>query len=391
MRTFIELDSQAFTYNCLQIKKAIGQTELALVIKGNAYGHGMKEIALLCEHTPTISWLCTAGLSEALSLRMWGIRKHILALSYIDAPYELAVSHDIHCALYTYEDAYALNQAAQRLQKQAFVHIKVDTGMSRLGILPDDIYTFVQAIRMLPFLTIYGIFTHLGDTSNSDPSFSYKQLEQFDTIVSHLEQGGIKLVCTHTQSSSGLCITPKHSYTLARIGALAYGLWKSYKHKELTLRTHPDLTLFPVMAWKTHIIQLKSLPVGSVVGYDRTATVQHPTTIALLPVGYWDGYCRSLSNKGHVLIRGQKAPVLGIVSMNLTTVDVTHIPDVTLKDEVILLGNSQSITANVCAEKAGIITNDLMSHIHHDIPRIIIPEIEQSTFKQVYKSDVYPL
>lgn len=371
-RTWIELSKDALFYNIAQLKKAAKGSDLALVLKSNAYGHGAQAIASLLDAHSDISWFCTAGLSEALSLRNQGIKKPLIALSYLDASCEDAVIQDIHCSVYTYEDAQRLSRAAQHVGKQVYVHIKIDTGMSRLGIFYDETVLFIKALQKLPNLVIYGIFTHLCDTSNPDQSFSHLQLKQFDTVLAALKEAHITIPCIHAQSSSGLCIVPQQPYTLVRAGASAYGIWKSPEHRKLLLQQCTELDLKPVMTWKTRIIQLKKVPEGSYVGYDRTYRTSRPTIIALAPIGYWEGYPRSLSNKGIGLINNMPAAILGIVSMNLTAFDVTDIPNVQTGNTIILLGNTSPITAQECAQRAGIITNEMVTHINPEIPRIII-------------------
>lgn len=370
-KTIIELDKHAFSYNINQIKKIIGPTELAIVLKSNAYGHGIKEIACMSLEENHVKWLCTAGISEALILKKCGIKKPIIVLSFLDADLEEAINLDIHCPVYNIEDAYALSQAAQNINKQAFVHIKVDTGMSRLGISPEDIINFIRSVNKLPNIKVFGIFTHLCDTPNPDQRFSYQQLETFDKVLDVLENAGIHIPCTHAQSSSSLCIIPKRQYTLLRAGAAIYGVWKSDQHRNLILDKFPEYNLKPVLTWKTKVIQLKTISTGSTVGYDRTFTATKPMTIAVLPVGYWDGYNRGFSNNGVVIVNGQLAPVIGIVSMNLTIIDVTGIKNVQLGNEVILLGEYTQLTAQYCASKAKIITNELIVQLNSDIKRII--------------------
>lgn len=386
-RSVIELDSHAFSYNSEQIKKAIGQTQLAAVIKSNAYGHGFKEIALLCQQENNINWICTASLTEALLLLSYGIEKQILVLSYLDSDYSAAVYNNIHCAIYTYEDAIFLNQAAQEIGKQAFVHVKIDTGMSRLGIWPEETIDFIKSLQKLQNLNVYGIFTHLCDTPNIDQSFSYLQLSKFDSVLDELKQAGISITCTHALSSSGLCIKPSRQYTLLRAGASLYGIWKSEEHKKLILRCYPEFDLKPVMTWKTRIIQIKTIDAGSFVGYDRTYTAQRDMTIALLPIGYWDGYSRGLSNKGFVIVRNQFAPVIGIVSMNIMAIDITDIQGISYNDQVLLIANNSQINALQCAQKAGIITNEMVCRIHSSIPRIIINQ--NLSIKAMPKEEIF--
>lgn len=379
-RTSIELSQSAFTYNIDQIKQAVGETAIALVVKSNAYGHGLKEIAQMAQADSRITWFCTAGISEALALRAQGITKPIIVLSYLDDNLEQAIKQDVHVTLYNLEDAYALNAAAQRIGKKASVHIKIDTGMSRLGIHPEDAFSFIGAVKACAYLELYGIFTHLNDTPNPNQSFSYHQLKTFDDLIELIEAAGITIPCIHAQSSSSLCVQPARPYTFIRAGAAAYGIWKSEEHRQLIKKLHPDFNLKQIMQWKTQIIHLKEIPKGASVGYDRTWKAERPTRLAIAPIGYADGYARELSNRGIAHIQNHYAPVVGIVSMNMTAFDVTDIPNVHLYDDIILLSDIPGITAHESARSAHIITNDLTTHINTSIERTIVPsQVETQT------------
>lgn len=372
-RTSIELSRAAFSYNIEQIKKAAGSA-VAVVIKSNAYGHGIQEIAQLAQDDPNVAWLCTAGIAEALLVRQQGITKPLIALSYLDDNLEDALRADIHVGLYNLEDAAALNAAAQSVGKKAFVHIKVDTGMSRLGILPEHTLHFIRTVQEFPHIELYGLFTHLCDTPNPDQTFSYAQLKKFDELIEMLHAAGITIPCIHAQSSSALSLKPNYPYTFIRAGAAAYGIRKSQAHQDLIKKLHPSFDLKPVMQWKTRVIHIKKIPAGAFVGYDKTWVAQRPTLLAIAPIGYYDGYSRGLSNRGHALINHHYAPVAGIVSMNITAFDVTDCEEVKIGDEIILLADASELSAVECARSAHIITNELVTHIHSSIERIIVPE-----------------
>ncbi len=370
--TSIELSRQAFQYNIDQLKKAAGAAGLALVVKSNAYGHGLREMALLADENPSISWICTAGLSEALFLRRLGINKQLLVLSFIDDGIEEAVALGIHVMCSNREDACAMSAAAERLGKKAYIHVKVDTGMSRLGIFPDDVLGFLKFLSHLPQVIIAGIATHLSDTPNPDQTFSYQQFKTFDTVVDIVKAAGFDIPYTHVQSSSSLCLRPEREYSFIRAGAAAYGIWKSAAHRELIRMHHPYFDVMPVLHLKTRIVHIKKIPAGSAVGYDRTFIAQRPTVLAIAPVGYFDGYSRGLSNRGHGLIHNQFVPIAGIVSMNLTAFDVTDL-EVSLHDEISLIGPFPGITASECAQSARIITNEMVTHLNPTIVRRIVP------------------
>ncbi len=389
-QSFIELSSAAFTYNIHHIKQAAGDSQIALVLKSNAYGHGLRECALLAKQSPHVAWTCTASISEALLVHRIVPEKPILVLYYLDSSLEEALAKNIHLTVQTLEDAYALNNAAQGLGIKAFIHIKIDTGMSRLGIIPDEAFSFIMKIRSLSHIHLYGIHTHLGDTSNQNQSFSYLQLQRFDDLLATLESAGITLPCTHALSSSGLAIKPLRTYSMIRAGAFAYGIWKSERHKQLVLQRHPQFDLEPVLQWRAPIIALKTIKKGDVVGYDRTFIAERPTTLAIVPIGYADGYLRALSNKqGIALLNGKAISVAGLVSMNLTAFDVTDIPEVSTHDSILVLGGKGAASIPSCAQAAGTISNELAVSLNPAIQRIIREELFPSTYldNQAVKND----
>ena len=371
-QSFIELSSAAFRYNIHHIKQAAGNSSVALVLKSNAYGHGLRECALFAKHTPDIAWTCTASISEAFLVHAIVPEKPILVLYLLDSSLEEAIAKSIHLTLHTLEDAYAINIAAQRLGIRAFIHIKIDTGMSRLGVLAEEAVSFINTVRSLPHIQLHGIHTHLGDTSNQNQSFSYLQLQRFDDLLAALESAGIDIPCTHALSSSGLAIKPLRTYSLVRAGAFAYGVWKTERHKELIQQHHPHFDLEPILQWKAPILALKTIKKGDVVGYNKTFVAERPTILAVVPIGYADGYPRALSNKkGVALLKGQPISIAGIISMNLTAFDVTDIPEARINDAILILGGKENASIHLCAEASGTISNELAVSLNPDIQRII--------------------
>lgn len=366
-RTWIEIDAQALLHNVATMHALCEHSRLGVVVKANAYGHGMVEIAQLLETYPQVQWLFVAGPHEGITLRKQGIKKPILALSYLDSSLAQAIEHDIVITVYTQEDALVVQAAAEQLQKRARVHIKIDSNMSRLGIMPEQCAQFFAFMQMLSHVHLEGIFTHLSDTNNSDLTFTYGQLRLFDTVITqHAKPEMLK----HALASGSLMLEKK--YDLVRAGTNIYGFWKSNIQKKRFESLMPGITLQQVLTWKTKIIQIKELPAGACVGYNRAFQASKPCRVATIAVGYYDGYPRQLSNKGFVLVHGVRAPVIGMVSMNMTTIDITHIPDVLLHDEVVLLGNIPGVRATEIAETIGTIANDVVARINEHIPRIVV-------------------
>lgn len=376
--TVIELNRDNLIHNILEIKKIIGLAKLAVVVKSNAYGHGILEISKLIDNIKTIEYLNVASLSEAILVRSAKINKKILVLSYIDIPYKEAILNNIECVVHNYNDLYGFIEASTNLRKPISVHIKVDTGMGRLGFKPSQVRDVIGIILKYKNIVLTGIFTHLSDTQNPDQQFSYQQLAFFNKIIEELKAIGIIIPIVHALSSSGLSIGVAGHYDLLRAGALIYGVWKSDIHKKLVLKNHPHLNLKPVLTLKTKIIEIKNLEIGNSIGYDRTVILKRESKIALLPIGYSDGIPRQLSNKGLVIIQnnGQEllAPIIGIISMNLIAIDITDLKNsiININDTVVIISDNSNILAQKVAHKAGIIPNELLCSLNKNISRIIV-------------------
>ncbi len=375
-RTKITLSRTAFNDNVRAINAVTGHDALALVVKSNAYGHGMLQMAQLGQDHPGVSWLCTVGIEEAVYLRKQGISKPLLVLSFLDGNIDEALHLDIHVCVSSYEEAVAVAAAAERVGKKAHVHIKIDTGMGRMGFLPDQAVSVLHEIRKLSQIELYGIRTHLSDTGHDDHSYSKKQLAAFDKVIDDAREVGIVFTCTHAKSSSSLDVRPERNYSFIRVGAAVFGLWKSEKQRALLTSKYPGFNLRPVLEWRVKVMQRKLVPKGSYVGYKRTYQAERATTLAIVPVGYWDGYSYSLSNKGCALIAHKRVPVVGIISMNITAFDVTDVPGVSVGDELVLLGNAPSILPHELAQQGNLITNEVTTLLHASIERVIVEDHE---------------
>ena len=369
--TWVEINREAFFHNLVSYKKIVHPSLFAPVIKSNAYGHGIEQIARLCDEHAAVDRMCVVSLREGLLLRSFGIQKPILVLSIIDAPLEQAAAQDIIVTVYDMAHAHALNEIGRKMQKKITVHIKIDTGLSRLGFLAKDALEMVGAISKLPFIFIEGIFTHFANSENEEHGFMRQQTAQFEQVIHQLSIAGIHIPLRHMSCSAALTADTKTHGTLARAGIGLYGLWPSEENKELTLKQHPTFSLQPVLTWKTTIIQIKEIPIGAGVGYDLTFKAERTTKVATLPVGYWDGYNRSLSNNSCVIIHHQRAPIIGRIAMNLMMIDVTNI-QAHVGDEVLLLGKNSEISANALAERCSTINYEIVTHINPLLPRIIV-------------------
>ncbi|MDR3550309.1 MAG: alanine racemase [Candidatus Babeliales bacterium] len=367
--TWIEVDAKALAHNIAQYKSIVKNTLLAPVIKSNAYGHGIELIAKLLDENSNVDFLCTVSLSESLLLRSIGIKKPLLVLSIIDGDLHQAAQQDIALILYDMRTALAINEAGKKCNKKIAVHIKVDTGLSRLGLLATHVIPFIKELCLLPFISIQGIFTHFATSERTDQTHTDGQIAQFTNIIYQLDQLGIHIPLRHASCSAAITANQASHFTMVRTGIGIYGLWPSAQNKQLTSTIFPHFSLKPVLSWKTTIIQIKEISAGSFVGYDISYQATKPTRIATLPVGYWDGYDRKLSNTGSVLINNQLARVVGRIAMNLMMVDITDI-QASVGDQVTLLGNHHTITADDIAHTCQSINYQIVTSINPLLPRI---------------------
>ena len=373
-RTWIEISKSALNHNFAQYKSIIGSGILAPVIKSNAYGHGLIEVGTLCEESPHVGFLFTAMLSEALILRAHGVSKPILVHNYIDTNLDQAAHQNIDFVIDSFDTAQQLNTVGAQHNAIFNVHIKVDTGLSRLGITPEQVLTFIHDIKQLPHIKLTGICTHFAESSKKEQQFTHHQLEVFNTVLNTLEQHHITIPYKHVANSAATTSLKLNRCNFFRVGIGTYGLWPSQANKKKTLSNYPNFSLQPILTWKTRIIALKKVPAQRYVGYDRTYQTSKDTIIATLPIGYYDGYDFRLFNKATMRVNNYYAPVIGRVSMNLTTIDVTDIPNIQLGTEVIILGDYPHINAHelsMLAENPNV--REITTKINTAIPRIIVP------------------
>lgn len=357
-QTFLEISTEAFNYNTLYYKKMIGDhNKIAAIIKGNGYGHGLHEMAYLCEQNNLIDWLLVAQLSEALALQ--NITKPILILNYSDVSPEYAVGKNIYFIVDNLAYAQSLNEIGKKHSYQFNVHIKIDTGLSRMGILAHEALSFITQLQKLDYIHIDGVCSHFA-ASDTNPEFTAQQYAQFNTSIADLTTNNISIPHIHMSNSAAISIVDYQShFNFFRIGIGLYGLG------------HERDNLKPIMTWNTHIAHIKTVPAGSYISYAGEYQTQRPTRIALLPVGYYDGYKFRFSNKTLVLINGSYAPVIGRIAMNMTVVDVTEIT-ANIGDKVILMGAHPQIGAHDLAALGNIKNvREILVGINPAITRVI--------------------
>jgi len=354
----------AISQNIRKIRAAIGkERHLMAVVKADGYGHGAVEVAKTALRHGA-DYLGVALPGEAKELRRAGIEAPILVLG----PIEPNQAHDVletrvEQTVCSMEVAHALEQAAARAGCRVDVHIKVDTGMGRIGVPPEETLEFVRALNRLPNIRIKGVFSHFSVADEKDKTFSLKQIELFEQVVKALTLGGISIPLRHMANSAALLDLPQSYYDMVRLGIIIYGLYPSIHVKK-------SIPIIPAMTFKSKILFLKKVAPGTPIGYGRTYHTKKEALVATLPVGYADGYSRLLSNKGQVLIKGVRAPVVGRVCMDMIMVDVTHIPDVSVGQEVILFGEEPS--AEEIAQLTGTISYEVVCGVSKRVPRVYI-------------------
>ncbi|MBV8661220.1 MAG: alanine racemase [Candidatus Dependentiae bacterium] len=329
LQVWIELSRSAIQANALQFKKWLGPiTQISGVIKSNAYGHGIVPIAQLYEECENIASLCVINLLEAVELRQHGIKKPILVIGYLDAFYDLIIEHSIEIVLYDFAIAQQLNKIGQKYNKNIIVHIKFDTGMSRLGITADKLDEFIDQIKTLPCITIKGIFSHFAESYVT--TRTHQQEDIFDLATR-------KNLIVHISNSHGSLTTKYQHYHFARIGIGLYGYLQRHSPDTQNL-------LQPVLSLKTRILQIKKVVAGSLIGYDSTYQAASDMTIAIIAIGYAEGLDARLSNCGQVIVNGQLAPIIGRVCMNLTIIDISQISHCKTGQIVTILGKEGDIS-----------------------------------------------
>lgn len=369
-RAVAEVNLDAIKHNYKQIRKHIPhEVEMMAIVKADGYGHGAVEVANLLQ-AEGVNRFAVAIVNEGEVLRENGITSPILVLGYTPrADIKALIENNLTQTVFSYEMAKVISDEAGKLGKTVNIHLKVDTGMGRIGFLssPQSIEE-VKMIASLPNLNMEGIFTHFSTADEEDITYTRKQWHIFEGFLNELQEVGIELPVIHAANSAAIMC---HSYTalnVVRPGIILYGYYPSGYLKGKVL------DLMPAMTLKTQVVHVKELPEGHYVGYGRTHCTHHKTKVATIPVGYADGYSRRLSNTGRVLIRGQYAPIIGNICMDQFMVDVTGIEDVSVEDEVVLFGKQgeNEIPVEELASLLGTINYEIVCMIGKRVPRVYI-------------------
>ena len=364
-RTYLEIDVEALRHNIRIARQRVGKgVKIMCLVKANAYGHGAVAVAKYCQDM--LDYLGVATVDEGIELRQNGIYLPILIVGDVaKSRFQDAIDFDIEVTAHSLECATLLNDFCKSIGRKAKAHIAVDTGMGRIGFLPDEVNQAAEVCR-LDNLEIKGIFTHFAKADEVDKSYTYMQKRTFDRFVESMKREGADVGLRHVANSASILDIPCCNYDMARMGVMTYGLCPSSAVQGKDLR--------PAMSWHTHIIHIKKLQKGSRVSYGGEYITAGDTVVATVAVGYGDGYPRALSGKSCVIVNGQRAPVIGRICMDQMMIDISRIDDVKVGDKVTLMGKdgSQIISADELAGLAKTINYEIVCGIAPRVPRVYV-------------------
>ena len=380
--TWAEIDLGALAHNYRELRRVTASSAVMMaVVKADGYGHGAPQVARVALENG-VGLLAVARMDEAVRLREAGISAPLLLFGHsLPAYVETLASMDIRAALNSLEGARNISAEAVRRRKTVKTHIKIDTGMGRLGLLADEIaiqtdsgkqlkraINDILAIAALPGIEVEGIFTHFANADSRDKDHAITQLSRFTKLLETLKKHSFQVKYRHAANSAAIIEMPESHLDLVRPGIAQYGLWPSDEVDKQ--RIH----LKPVMSIKSRVIQVKDVGADFAVSYGSTHVTPRPTRIATIPIGYADGYDRILSSNGHMLVKGVRAPIIGRVCMDLTMIDVGHVPNVSLEDEVVILGSQgdETISADEIAKRVGTINYEIVTSLTSRVPKVYV-------------------
>jgi alanine racemase len=371
---YLEINMDNLTNNYNEIRRIVNpNTKIMAVIKANAYGHGSVELAKMYEKIG-VDRLAVSIISEAVELRREGIKIPIQLLNYTpESQLGLVIDNDIIQGIYTYEDAKLLSDLAVKKGKKAKIHIKIDTGMGRIGFLPnEDSIKEIVKIHKLPKLEMEGMFTHFAKADEIDKSFTKIQFERFNWVSEKLEENGIELKVKHVSNSAAIIDLPEYNLDLVRPGIILYGYYPSDEVNKNKINLKPAMTL------KSKISNIKTVPEGTGISYGHIYSTSKKSVIATVPIGYADGYSRILSGKADVCINNKRAPIVGRICMDQMMVDITGIDNANIGDEVVLFGydNESYPRVEELASLLGTINYEFICMMGRRIPRVFIKDNE---------------
>ncbi|MBN2335913.1 alanine racemase [Candidatus Bathyarchaeota archaeon] len=363
-----EVNLDRLAHNIREVRRVTpGSAEIMAAVKADGYGHGAVESAkaFLGDGADR---LATATLGEAMELRRGGVEAPILVLGYVpEYLYPRLLEYGVSAAVYQVEHAEALSRVAVETGRETVVHVKVDTGMGRLGFKAEEAVKSIAVISGLPGVRVEGVFTHFAVSDEADKSYTRDQFRRFMKVVDRLEARGVEVPLRHVSNSAAIIDLPEYSLDMVRPGIMLYGYYPSpdVDHSRVDLR--------PAMAFKAKVSHVKTVPAGTGLSYGLTYHTGRETVVATLPVGYADGYRRGLSNRGEVSIRGRRAPIVGRVCMDQCMVDVTDVPGVEVGDVATLFGGSGAApSVEEVAGWLGTIVHEVTCGVSRRVPRVYL-------------------
>ncbi len=376
--SWIEISKDNLIDNLKNIKSKSNNSKLMFVVKANAYGHDMKKAVKITESEENL--VDTYGvhmIESAIKLRKYGIKKDIYVLGYVNLDnIKYLFDYNLVHVVTNMESVNKICKIAQKRKQNIRINLKCETGTNRQGILLRNFTKYLNKIKKCKYVNLEGLVTHFANIEDTtDKSYAKYQLDKYKEFITAAKNHGFELPRNHIACSAAILLLPETHYDMVRSGISSYGLWSSKEtYLSHQFNNNSPIELKPVLKWKTIVGQLKTIDPGSYIGYGCTYKTTTKTKLAILPIGYYDGYDRKLSNSGYVIINDKRAPLRGRVCMNMIIVDVTNIPDVELEDEVILLGKSENeeISAEEIADKTNTINYEIVSRINPNIERIIV-------------------
>lgn len=375
--SFITISRGALRGNILNIKTLLDpETKYFAVVKSNAYGHGLRQVHDAIYDI--VDGYAVHSLEEAQQLKGFGASKPVLIMGYIPLDdIEKAIKNEFHFVVFNPETLVKIAEITKKTGIKSNHHIKVETGTGRQGVLEKDLDVIIKIINQYG-LTPEGIYTHFANIEDTTRhSYAMQQLKKFNEIINRFASAGIEIPMKHTACSAAALLFPNSHFNMVRTGISTYGYWPSRETYLSFLQKYPQRLngfLKPALSWYARISQIKDMPKGSYISYGLTYKTTFDSRIAVVPIGYSDGYDRGFSNNAYVLAGSDRAPVRGRVCMNITMIDVTHIPGIKVEDEIILIGrqNSEEITADDLGAQINTINYEILSRINPFIPRYLV-------------------
>ncbi len=367
-----EINLDNYTHNIKVIKERYPDTKIMAVVKADGYGHGAIPVAR-ASLLGGAERLAIAIVDEGIELRDAGFTSPIQVLGgTLESQLEQVVDYNLIQTVFNLETVRTLSEIAEKKGKTVKVHLKIDTGMGRVGVMPEEAGEIAAQIVSLPNINLEGLMTHFATADEADKSYTERQVHRYCQALADIESRGIEIAIKHVANSAAIIDLPQYKYDLIRPGIMSYGLWPSAE-------VDHDIDIRPVMEWKARIVHSKRVALGTAVSYGKTFITRRESVIATLPLGYADGYSRQLSNKGQVLVKGQRAPIIGRVCMDQCLIDVTDIPGVEVGDEVVLLGRQgdEFISAEEMASWIGTINYEIVCLVNKRVPRYYYGKVTQ--------------